>query len=359
MESTTSYWRPIYNLLEGHVELLVVTADHIKAVPGRKTDVKDAQWMAELLRHGLVRASFIPPPPSGSCASLTRYRTHLIEERARLANRLQVVLEDANIKLASVVTDVRGVSARAILHALVGGRNRRPGARRIGARPAALQTCALGAIGRRSPHRASCLHDHRATEPPGRRWRRRSRVGTEIAQRLAAEHQAIDLLDTIPGVSRNAAEILLAEIGTTLGRFPNAQHLASWDVSRPCRERRQAVQWQDAQRQCLAPTVVGRDGPRGGQTKNTSLAAQYRRIAARRGKKRALVAVAHTVLVIIYHILTKRRPIGNWAAPISMSANDTVWNTVSSTARSDWDSRSPLHRPHHPPDCPIFRRVSN
>ena len=121
MESTSSYWRPVYNLLEGHFELLVVNAYHIKTVPGRKTDVKDAEWIADLLRHGLLRGSFIPAPEQRQLRDLTRYRTHLVEERARLTNRLQAVLEDANIKLASVVTDVRGVSARAILQALVAG----------------------------------------------------------------------------------------------------------------------------------------------------------------------------------------------------------------------------------------------
>jgi transposase len=121
MESTSSYWRPVYNILEGHFELLVGNAYHMKTVPGRKTDVKDAEWIAELLRHGLIRGSFIPAPAQRHLRDLTRYRTHLVEERARLTNRLQVVLEDANIKLAAVVTDVRGVSARAMLAALVAG----------------------------------------------------------------------------------------------------------------------------------------------------------------------------------------------------------------------------------------------
>src|SRR5512144_1017166 len=121
MESTGVYWKPVYNLLEGQFEVLVVNAFHIKAVPGRKTDVKDAEWIADLLRHGLLRPSFIPAPEQRHLRDLTRYRTHLVEERARLTNRLQVVLEDANVKLAAVVTDVRGVSARAILEALVAG----------------------------------------------------------------------------------------------------------------------------------------------------------------------------------------------------------------------------------------------
>src|SRR5215208_6735822 len=121
MESTSSYWRPVYNVLEGHLVVWVANAFHIKAVPGRKTDVKDAEWIADLLRHGLLRPSFIPAPEQRHLRDLTRYRTHLVEERARLINRLQAVLEDANIKLAAVVTDVRGVSARAILDALVAG----------------------------------------------------------------------------------------------------------------------------------------------------------------------------------------------------------------------------------------------
>ncbi len=121
MESTSAYWRPVYNLLEGQFVVLVANAYHIKAVPGRKTDVKDAEWIADLLRHGLLRGSFIPSPEQRHLRDLTRYRTHLVEERARLTNRLQAVLEDANVKLASVVTDVRGVSARAILEALIAG----------------------------------------------------------------------------------------------------------------------------------------------------------------------------------------------------------------------------------------------
>src|SRR5262245_52353612 len=226
MESTASFWRPIYNLLEGHVELLVVNAYHVKAVPGRKTDVKDAEWLADLLRHGLVRASFIPSPVQRHQRDLTRYRIHLLEERARLTNRLQAVLEDANIKLAAVVTDVRGVSARAILEALIGGETdshvlAELARGRLRAKRALL---AQAVVGRLAPHHGFMLteqltHLDFLEEAL-------ARVSAEIEQRLTAEWEALALLDTIPGVSQRTAEVLIAEIGSDLSRFKSARHLA-------------------------------------------------------------------------------------------------------------------------------------
>ena len=310
MESTSSYWRPVYNLLEGQFELVVGNAYHMKTVPGRKTDVKDAEWIAELLRHGLIRASFIPAPAQRQLRDLTRYRTHLVEERARLTNRLQVVLEDANVKLASVVTDVAGVSARAMLQALIAGETN----------PATLAELARGRLrskrdllaqaveGRFLPHHAFMITEQLshldyledALE----------RLSHEIAQRLQAEHEAITLLDTVPGISARAAEILLAEIGADLTRFPSAKHLASWAGICPGNKEsggkrlsgkiRKANPWL---RQVLIEIAHVAS-----KTKATYLAAQYRRIAARRGKKRALVALGHTVLVIVYYILTRREP---------------------------------------------------
>jgi transposase len=310
MESTSSYSRPIYNLLEGQFVVWVANAFHIKAVPGRKTDVRDAEWIAELLRHGLLRPSFIPAPAQRHLRDLTRYRTHLVEERARLTNRLQDVLEDANVKLASVVTDVRGVSARAILEALVAGE----------ADPRVLAELARGklrtkrdllaqaVVGRFTAHHAFLITEHlsqldyleEALE----------RVSTEIAGRLQHEQAALELLDTVPGLGRRAAEIILAEIGADVSRFPSAKHLASWvgicpgnaesGGKRLSGKTRKGDRWL---RQVLIEVahVAAR-------TKDTYLAAQYRRIAARRGKKHSLVAVAHTVLVIIYYILTRREP---------------------------------------------------
>ncbi len=310
MESTSSYWRPVYNLLEGQLALVVANAYHVKAVPGRKTDVKDREWLADLLRHGLIRGSFIPSPEQRHLRDRTRYRAHLVEERARLTNRLQAVLEDANVKLASVVTDVRGVSARAILEALLAGETD----------PTLLAELARGrlrtkreqraraVVGRFSAHHAFLLTAHlshldyleEAME----------RVSTEIAQRLRENLAAVELLDTVPGSSARAAEVLLAELGTDLSRFPDAKHLASWAgrcpgnaesggkrLSGKTRKGNQAL------RQVLIPIAHVAS-----KTKDTYLAAQYHRIAARRGKKRALVAVGHTVLVIIYHILTRRQP---------------------------------------------------
>ncbi len=290
MESTGSYWRPVFNLLEGQCEVLVVNAYHVKAVPGRKTDVKDAEWLADLLRHGLVRASFIPSPTQRHLRDLTRYRIHLVDERARLTNRLQAVLEDANIKLAAVVTDVRGLSAREILQRLLDGET---------------DARALAELAR---HHVFLLREQLAhLEYLDAAI---ARVDAELEARLAAEHEAIALLETIPGVGLRTAEVLVAEVGTDLARFPSAEHLASWAGMCPGNAEsggrhlsgrtRRGNPWL---RRTLAEVanVASR-------TKGTYLAAQFRRIAARRGKGRAVIAVGHSVLVAIYHMLTRREP---------------------------------------------------
>ena len=310
MESTSAYWRPIYNLLEDHLTVLVANAYHLKAVPGRKTDVRDAEWIADLLRHGLIRGSFIPSREQRHLRDLTRYRTHLVEERARVTNRLQMVLEDANVKLASVVTDVRGVSARAILEALVAGESD----------PTTLADLARGrlrakrelllraVVGRFTAHHTFLIAEH--LSQLAYLEEAMERVSIEIEQRLQTDQEPIDLLDTVPGIGRRAAEIIIAELGTDLGRFPSANHLASWvglcpgnaesGGKRLSGKTRKGNRWL---RQVLIEIAHVAT-----KTRGTYLAAQYRRIAARRGKKRALVAVAHTVLVIIYHILTRREP---------------------------------------------------
>jgi transposase len=310
MESTASFWRPIYNVLEGQAELLVVNAAHIKAVPGRKTDVKDAEWLAELLRHGLVRGSFIPSPTQRQLRDLTRYRMHLIEERARLTNRVQVVLEDANIKLASVVTDVRGVSARAILHALMGGQTDPQALAELarGRLRSKRDLLAQAVVGRLTAHHAFLLSEQLAHLDDLEEAI--ARVSAEIDRRLAAEREAVALLDTIPGVSQRTAEVLLAELGSDLSRFPSAQHLASWAGMCPGNAESGGKRLSGKTRKgnaWLRRTLV-EIAHVAAKTKETYLAAQYRRIAARRGKKRALIAVGHSVLVMIYHILTKRTP---------------------------------------------------
>ena len=310
MESTGVYWRPVYNLLEGQFELLVVNAQHIKAVPGRKTDVKDAAWIAELLRHGLLRGSFIPSKPQRQLRELTRYRSTLVQDHARALNRLQAVLEDANLKLASVVTDIYGVSARAMLAAILDGK--RDGetladlARgRLRAKRDQLREALEGRV---TAHHSFLLTEHLSTlEYLDEAI---ARISAEIDQRLMAEQEAIALLDTIPGVGPRAAEMLIAEIGTDMSRFPSAKHLASWAGMCPGNHEsggkrlsgktRKGSRWL---RQSLVEIAHVAS-----KTKHTYLAAQYRRIAARRGKKRALIAVGHTVLTIVYTMLTRQQP---------------------------------------------------
>jgi transposase len=310
MESTSSYWRPVYNLLEGQFELLVANAYHIKTVPGRKTDVKDAEWIADLLRHGLLRGSFIPAPEQRHLRDLTRYRTHLVEERARVTNRLQAVLEDANIKLAAVVTDVRGVSARAILDALVAGESDPVLLAELarGRLRAKRDQLAQAVVGRFAPHHAFMITEQlshldyldEAME----------RISTEIEQRLQEEWEAVELLDSVPGISQRAAEIVVAELGIDLGRFRSAKHLASWAGMCPGNKESGGKRLSGKTRKgnVWLRQVLIEIAHVASKTKDTYLAAQYRRIAARRGKKRALIALGHTLLVIIYHILTERKP---------------------------------------------------
>jgi transposase len=310
MESTGVYWRPVYNLLEGLFTLLVVNAQHIKAVPGRKTDVKDAEWIAELLRHGLLRGSFVPAKPQRQFRELTRHRTTLVQDRARVVNRLQAVLEDANIKLAAVVTDIRGVSARAMLEALIVGERDVTvladlARGRLRAKRDQLEEALQGYC---TPHHSFLLTEY--LSQIDYLDEAIARVSTMIAQHLEAEQEAVTLLDTIPGVSQRTAEILLAEIGTDMTRFPSAKHLASWAGMCPGHyesggkrlngKTRKGSRWL---RQVLVEAAHV-----AAKTKQTYLAAQYRRIAARRGKKRALIALGHTILTIVYYLLTRKQP---------------------------------------------------
>jgi transposase len=310
MESTGSYWRPVFNLLEEQCEVLVVNAYHVKAVPGRKTDVKDAEWLADLLRHGLVRASFIPSPTQRHLRDLTRYRIHLVDERARLTNRLQAVLEDANIKLAAVVTDIRGLSAREILQRLLDGETDARALAELarGKLRAKRDALAQAVVGRLEAHHVFLLREqlaHLASLDAAI-----ARVDAELEARLAAEHEAIALLETIPGVGKRTAEVLVAEIGTDLSRFPSAEHLASWAGMCPGNA-------ESGGRRLSGRTRRGNPWLRrtlaevanvASRMKGTYLAAQFRRIAARRGKGRAVIAVGHSVLVAISYMLTRREP---------------------------------------------------
>ena len=308
MESTGVYWKPVYNMLEGRFEVMVVNAAHIRAVPGRKTDRNDAEWIADLLQHGLVRPSFIPDRPQRELRDLTRTRTALIDERSAAVNRLQKVLEDANLKGAGVATDVMGVSGRAMVEAILQGTTD----------PAALADLAKGRLrakraeleralaGRVSAHHRLLLATHLAhidflAEEI-------ARLSAEIAERLRPVEDEVQRLDSIPGVDRQTAEVLVAELGTELGRFPSAAHLASWAGMCPGNREsagkrrggktRKGSRWL---RRALIEAACG--AVRTKQAGRTALAGHYRRLVARRGRQKAIVAVGHRLLIIVYRVL--------------------------------------------------------
>jgi len=306
MESTASYWKPIFNILEGHMEVLVVNAQHIKAVPGRKTDVRDAEWIADLLQHGLLRPSFVPPTWQREVRELTRYRMSLTEERTRLINRLQKTLEDTNIKLASVASDVMGRSARDMLTALLAGE----------ADPAVLAELARGRMrskrellsqalhGQLKPHHCILIGEQLADiDALDEAIERMSKA---IAERLRPYEHQIQRLSTIPGIKRRLAEVILAEIGVDMSRFPDARHLASWAGMCPGNKEsggkrlsgktRKGSPWLRSALVEAAHAAL--------HCKNSYLSAQYQRLVLRRGGKKATIAVGHTLLVVIYHILS-------------------------------------------------------
>lgn len=309
MESTGDYWKPVFNLLEGNVEVLLVNPQHIKAVPGRKTDVQDAEWLAELLQHGLVRASFIPPVAQRELRDLTRYRTTFIRERATLANRVQKVLEDANLKLASVATDVLGVSGRAMLAAIVAGETD----------PAVLADLAHGRLrekreqlvkaleGRVKPHHRFVLTELLCQIDSLDETI--ARFDEQIEAVRAPFEEAVTLLDTIPGVAHRTAEIIVAEIGADMSRFPSADELAAWAGVAPGNHESAGRRYSGKTRKGnrALRTALTQAAHAAARTK-TYLAAQYRRLAARRGKSRAIMAVAHSMVVMAWHMLSRKEP---------------------------------------------------
>lgn len=305
MESTGEYWKPIYNILEENFEVLLVNAQHIKAVPGRKTDVKDSEWIAELLRYGLLRASFVPPKGQRELRELTRFRTTFVKERATLINRLQEALEGANIKLASVVTNIEGVSGRAILEAIIDGQASPKvmadlAKGRLRAKRDALEQALVGRV--QAHHRfilqeLLCQIDSLDETI--------ERFDKEIQDYCRPFEDAIERLDTIPGVARETAEVIVSEIGTDMSRFSTANHLASWAGVAPGNH-------ESAGKRLSGRTTKGNQALvsaltqaawAASHTNNTYLSAQYRRLASRRGRKKALVAVAHSILIIAYHLI--------------------------------------------------------
>jgi len=310
MESTGEYWKPIYNILENNYEVLLVNAQHIKQVPGRKTDVLDSEWIAELLRFGLLKASFIPPQGQRELRELTRHRTNFVRERATLVNRLQKTLESANIKLASVVTSVVGVSGRAILAAI------------IACQTDATQMAELAKgrlrdkrdeLSKALEGRVKPYHQFVLTELLGQidnLDEAIARFDKEIEKYCDPFEVEVELLDTIPGIARRNAEVIVAEIGIDMSRFPTADHLASWAGVAPGNNESAGKRYSGKTRsgnQALQVALT-QAANAASHTRNTYLGAQFHRLAARRGKKRAIMAVAHSILVIAYHIIQRKEP---------------------------------------------------
>lgn len=310
MESTGVFWHPIYNILEDEGRtIILVNAQHMKAVPGRKTDVKDSEWLADLLRHGLLQASFIPPAPIRELRELTRYRKTLVQERASEINRLQKVLESANLKLAAVASDILGKSGRDMLDAVVDGQED----------PEVLAALARGRLRSKIPELQQALkgrvkahhrflieqilsHIDFLDQAIGK-------VYQEVEQCLAPFAEAVSLLQTIPCINAIAAAIIVAEIGIDMSRFPSAKHLASW--AGVCPGNRQSggkrLSGTATKGDVWLRAVLGEIAVSIARSPGTYLHAQYHRIARRGGKQKAVWAVAHSVIVSIYHLLQSKQ----------------------------------------------------
>lgn len=307
MESTGVYWKPLYNLFElMDLNAMVVNASHMKALPGRKTDVKDAEWIADLLRHGLLKASFIPSREQRELRELTRYRKSLIEERTRELNRLQKILEGANIKLASVVKDINGVSSRKLLERIIADDlpDADETARLIHKSMLPKLSDIVASIdGIVTPLQRKLLSQ--VLDHIDDLNKRISVLDTMVKDYMTEYEAAISEIDDLPGIGRRSAEVILAEIGTDMSRFPSAAHIASWSGLCPGNH-------QSAGRRKHGKTTKGNKtlksilvecAKSARNVKGSYFSAQYQRIAARRGKNRATVAVAHSMLIAIYHVL--------------------------------------------------------
>jgi transposase len=310
MESTGEYWKPIFNILENNFEVILVNAQHMSKVPGHKTDVSDAEWIADLLRHGLLSSSFIPPIGQRELRELTRYRSTFVKERATLVNRVQKVLEDANIKLGNVASNVIGVSGRAMLEAIIAG-------------IATPEQMAELSKGRMRSKRSELIQALEGWVKPHHRFvltellcqidsldKTIARFDQEIEEYCRPFEEAVVLLDTIPGIARETAEIIVSEIGTDMSRFPTANHLASWAGVSPGNNESAGKKHSGRTTKGNKPlgVALNQAAHAASRTRNTYLSAQYHRLAGRRGKKRAIVAVAHSILVIAYYLIKRKVP---------------------------------------------------
>ena len=304
IESTSVYWKPVFNLLEGSVEVVLANAAHVKAVPGRKTDVKDCEWLADLLAHGLIRASFIPPAEIRALRDVTRHRKSLIRDRTTAINRVHKLLESTNIKLGNVVSDLMGKSGRAMLNALVAGERN----------PDVLAQLARGNLVRKIPALTEALRG-RFTEHYafllGQLLTHTDQLAdliaacdARIAALMTADEETVQRLQTIPGVGRRSVEVIISEIGLDMSRFDSDGHLARW--ARICPGTHTSAGKRRATgtgtgNNWLRTTLV--ESAWAASHSKTYLGAQYRRIAKRRGPKRAAIAVAHSILIIAFHLL--------------------------------------------------------
>lgn len=336
LESTADYWKPVFNILEDGFAVMLVNAKHVQKVPGRKTDASDAEWLAELMLHGLLKASFIPAKPQRELRELTRYRTTVVRERARIVNRVEKLLESTNIKLSSVVTDVLGVSAKAMLTELAAGATD----------PQALAELAKGRLRNKTKELEAALV---GTISPNQRFilaRQLSHIdfldeqieafNEQISQHLQqmapsavkddangddgssgqastetlSWTEAVELLDTIPGVDQRTAEIILAEIGLDMSQFPTADDLASWAGFAPGNHQSGGKRYSGHTTKGNRPigAAINQAAWAASRTKDTFLKARYHRLAARRGKKRAIVAIGRSILVSVWHMLSRREP---------------------------------------------------
>jgi transposase len=308
MESSGVYWKPVFNILEDSMEVILANARHIKNVPGRKTDVKDCEWIAQLLRHGLIKGSFIPPKPIRELRDLTRYRRKLIQTKSSELNRIHKLLEDANIKLSSVVSDINGISAQDMIYHLI----------KEDMSPKEMAELARGRL------RKKITELEKALEGSLREHHRLilkvsiqmiasydnaiDKLDREIDQRMEPYREESERLQSIPGLKKKTAESIVAEIGVDMNRFPSHCHLSSWAGVSPGNN-------ESAGKRRSGKSTPGNRWLKGSLTeaawaasksKGTYLKVRYHRLASRRGKKRACLAIGHTILIMAYHIIKEQ-----------------------------------------------------
>jgi transposase len=311
MESTGVYWQPVFNLLEGHLEVWVVNAQHIKKVPGRKTDMKDAEWIAQLMQCGLLKPSFVPQRQQRELRDLTRQQSKLVQQRNGVDNRIQKVLETANIKLGSVASDVLGVSGRRMIEALIGGEKD----------TSVLADLAQKKLREKIPQLQRALegevseHHHFLLRQLLDQYDFLEREIARVSERVGAVappsfRGAVDQLDAIAGVGERGARALLAETGTDMSRFPSHKHFASWagrcPGNRESAGKRKSGKTPAANRHLDA--VLTEMAHAAVRKKDSYFKSQYHRLAGRRGKKRAIGAVKHSLLVTVYFMLRDHKP---------------------------------------------------